>query len=287
MISKLDVSIPAEDGVSLHGWLFMPDGTGPHPAVTMAHGFGGSIHHGLEPFAVSFAEAGFVVLLHDHRGFGRSGGEPRQDVDPWRQIADWRRAVSFLETRPEVDAKRIGLWGTSYAGGHAQMLGATDRRLRAVVAQAPTISGYEQGLRRISAELLPTVEEALSDDERGQLRGELRYQALVSADPNVPAVYRSKDAIDFTLQPVPEGAWENRVTLRSSRLARMYEPGAFAARVSPTPLLFVVARDDKTTPMDVLLLPLRVHLSPKNSFCCRAAIMTFTLLNATLRSLPP
>jgi len=287
MISKLDVSIPAEDGVSLHGWLFMPDGTGPHPAVTMAHGFGGSIHHGLEPFAVSFAEAGFVVLLHDHRGFGRSGGEPRQDVDPWRQIADWRRAVSFLETRPEVDAKRIGLWGTSYAGGHAQMLGATDRRLRAVVAQAPTISGYEQGLRRISAELLPTVEEALSDDERGQLRGELRYQALVSADPNVPAVYRSKDAIDFTLQPVPEGAWENRVTLRSSRLARMYEPGAFAARVSPTPLLFVVARDDKTTPTDLLLLPLRVHLSPKNSFCCRAAIMTFTLLNATLRSLPP
>jgi uncharacterized protein len=150
-----------------------------------------------------------------------------------------------------------------YAGGHAQMLGATDRRLRAVVAQAPTISGYEQGLRRISAELLPTVEEALSDDERGQLRGELRYQALVSADPNVPAVYRSKDAIDFTLQPVPEGAWENRVTLRSSRLARMYEPGAFAARVSPTPLLFVVARDGKTTPMDLLLLPLRVHLSPK------------------------
>ena len=192
MTSKLDVSIPADGGVSLHGWLFVPDGTGPHPAVTMAHGFGGSIHHGLEPFAVSFAEAGFVVLQHDHRGFGRSGGEPRQDVDPWRQIADWRRAVSFLETRPEVDAKRIGLWGTSYAGGHAQMLGATDRRLRAVVAQVPTISGYEQGLRRIPAELLPTVEEALSDDERGQLRGELRYQALVSADPNVPAVYRSK-----------------------------------------------------------------------------------------------
>jgi fermentation-respiration switch protein FrsA (DUF1100 family) len=77
MTSKLDVSIPAEGGISLHGWLFVPDGQGPHPAVTMAHGFGGSIHHGLEPFARSFAEAGFVVLLHDHRGFGRSGGEPR------------------------------------------------------------------------------------------------------------------------------------------------------------------------------------------------------------------
>jgi uncharacterized protein len=263
MTSKLDVSIPAEGGVSLHGWLFVPDGTGPHPAVTMAHGFGGSIHHGLEPFALSFARAGFVVLLHDHRGFGRSGGEPRHDVDPWRQIADWRRAISFLETRSDVDAKRIGLWGTSYAGGHALMLGATDRRLRAVVAQVPTISGYEQGLRRIPAELLPSVEEALSNDERGQLRGELHYQALVSADPNVPAAYRSKDAIDFTLRPVPEGAWENTVTLRSSRLARMYEPGAFAARVSPTPLLFVVARNDKTTPTDLALAAYESALQPK------------------------
>ncbi|UGA43869.1 hypothetical protein [Bradyrhizobium quebecense] len=42
MTSKLDVAVPAEGGVSLHGWLFVPDGRGTHPAVTMAHGFGGS-----------------------------------------------------------------------------------------------------------------------------------------------------------------------------------------------------------------------------------------------------
>ena len=60
MISKLDVSIPAEGGVSLHGWLFMPDGTGPHPAVTMAHGFGGSIHYGLaQRDAAIFAALGW------------------------------------------------------------------------------------------------------------------------------------------------------------------------------------------------------------------------------------
>jgi hypothetical protein len=41
------------------------------------------------------------------------------------------------------------LWGTSYAGGHAIVLGATDRRLRGVVAQVPTISGaaYERALQ--------------------------------------------------------------------------------------------------------------------------------------------
>jgi uncharacterized protein len=55
------------------------------------------------------SDAGFVALLHDHRNFAASGGEPRQDVDPWRQIADWRRAISYLESRPEVDSSRVGL----------------------------------------------------------------------------------------------------------------------------------------------------------------------------------
>ena len=55
-------------------------------------------------------------------------------VDPWRQIADWRRAISYLESLDAVDSRRIGVWGTSYAGGHAIILGATDRRLGCVVA---------------------------------------------------------------------------------------------------------------------------------------------------------
>jgi len=129
-IGRIDISFRAEANISIGGWLFLPEGLGPHPAVRMCAGFGGTIHHGLEPFAVAFAEVGFATLLHDHRGFGSSGGQPRHDVDPWQQIADWRRAISYLESRPEVDAKRIGLWGTSYSGGHALMLGASDRGSR-------------------------------------------------------------------------------------------------------------------------------------------------------------
>jgi dienelactone hydrolase len=148
---------------------------------------------GIEPFARAFAEAGFVVLLHDHRNFGASDGAIRHDVDPWRQIADWRRAISFLESQPEVDATRIGIWGTSYAGGHVIVLGATDRRIRAVASQVPTISGFEQGLRRIPADAIAGLENAFSEDERAQLRGApLRRQLIVSADPSVPALYHSK-----------------------------------------------------------------------------------------------
>ena len=259
-----DVEFTGEGAVTLRGWLFVPDGAGPHPAITMAHGFAGVKEHGLERFARVFAEAGFVVLVHDHRGFGASDGEPRFDVDPWVQIADWRRAISFLESHPAVDPDRIGLWGTSYAGGHAIVLGATDRRLRAVVAQVPTISGFEQSLRRVAPHDVAALEAGFVDDERRQFRGEPpATQAVVGSDPAIPAAYRAADAIAFYNQPVPDGAWQNVMTVRSSRAARMYEPGTWISRVSPTPLLMVVGLQDTITVTDLALAAFERALQPK------------------------
>jgi fermentation-respiration switch protein FrsA (DUF1100 family) len=264
MVKRTDVEFEVDGGIKLRGWLFVPPGEGRRPAITMAHGYAGVKEHGIEPFAKAFAEAGFVVLLHDHRGFGASEGAPRQDVDPWRQIADWRRAISYLESLDVVDPKRIGLWGTSYAGGHAIVLGATERRLRCVVAQVPTISGFEQGLRRIPPENVHLIEEMFAEDDRSQLRGEPpRRQAIVSADPAIAAAYRASDAIDFYMQPVPDGAWENNVTVRSTRAARMYEPGHWIARVSPTPLLMVAATRDTITLTDLELAAYERALQPK------------------------
>ncbi len=271
MVLKIDVKVPAEGAIELGAWLFLPKGDGIRPAITMAHGFAGTKEHGLERFAQAFAAAGFVVLVHDHRNFGTSGGDLRGDVDPWRQIADWRRAISYLEARPEVDPSRIGLWGTSYAGGHALVLGATDRRLRCIVAQVPTISGYEQGLRRVSPDATPALEHAFNEDERAQLHGDPpRRQAVVSGDPSVAAAYRSQDAIDFYLQPIPAGLWQNEITLRSTRAARMYEPGLWISRVSPTPLLLVVAREDKLTVAD-LSRPISARGSCRNRMVSRAS----------------
>ena len=265
MVTRAEIEFEVDGGVMLRGWLFVPSGAARrYPAITMGHGYAAVKDHGIEPFAKLFAENGFVVLLHDHRNFGASDGEPRQDVDPWRQIADWRGAISFIERLEVVDSKRIGLWGTSYAGGQAIVLGATDRRLRCVVAQVPTISGYEQGLRRIPPEGVAAIEEAFAEDERAQLRGEPpRRQAIVSADTSVPASYRTKDAIDVYLQPVPEGVWENNVTVRSTRAARMYEPGTWVSRVSPTPLLMVVAMRDTITVTDLALAAYERALQPK------------------------
>ena len=266
MAARSEVRFPADDGVELGAWLYLRKSDAQRSAaITMAHGYAGVKEHGITRFAEAFADAGFVVLLHDHRTFGISGGEPRQDVDPWRQLADWRRAISYLESRTEVDSRRMGLWGTSYAGGHALVLGATDRRIACVVSQVPTVSGYQQGLGRVAPERVAALEAALDEDERAQARGEPpRRQAVVSADTALPASYRTKDAIDFYLQPLGEGArWENSVTMRSTRLARMYDPGVWAPRISPTPLLMIVASHDTITLTDLALASYEQALEPK------------------------
>lgn len=265
MVQRQDVEFDVDGDVTLRAWLYVPDAPGPRPAITMAHGYAGIREHGLDRFARVFAEAGFVVLVHDHRGFGASGGEPRCDVDPWQQVADWRSAISYLEAHPRVNPDRIGLWGTSYAGGHALVLGATDRRLKAVVAQVPTISGYEQGQRRVAPDQVAALEALFLDENRRRFRGEPpATQLIVSDDPSVPAAYHSPDAVAFYSQPVSADAhWENLVTVRSGRAARMYEPGQWISRVSPTPLLMIVGLNDAITLTDTGLAAFQRALEPK------------------------
>jgi len=265
MVEQIDVEFGVEGNATLRGWLFVPDMPGRRPAITMAHGYAGIREHGLDRFARVFADAGFVVLVHDHRGFGVSDGLPRFDVDPWRQVADWRYAISYLESHPGVDADRIGLWGTSYAGGHALVLGATDRRLKAVVAQVPTISGYQQGLRRVAPDQVAGLEASFIDDDRRQFAGKPpATQLVVSPDPGTPAAYHSPEAVAFYSQPVPEGVhWENQVTVRSGRAARMYEPGQWVSRVSPTPLLMIIGLTDTITLTDTGLAAYERALQPK------------------------
>jgi uncharacterized protein len=256
MIERKDVEFKVEGGITLRGWLYLPDsgGTKKFPAISMAHGFASVKEHRLDAFARKFAEAGFVVMVHDHRNFGSSDGTIRHDIDPWTQISDWRRAISYLETLEPVDPARIGIWGSSYSGGHVFVLGATDRRIKAVVSQVPTISGFEAVMRRVLPEGIATLEAAFDEDERKTFAGKApRMQLVVGSDRSQAATFRAQEAIDYYLQPLPEGAWQNLVTVRSARLARMYEPGIWAPRVSPTPLMMIVATNDTITMTDLEL----------------------------------
>src|SRR3989454_5503405 len=87
-------------------------------AVAMAHGFGAVKEMSLESFARRFAAAGIAALVFDYRGFGASGGEPRQRVSPPEQMEDYRNGLTWLSLQPEIDADRLGVWGTSFSGAH-------------------------------------------------------------------------------------------------------------------------------------------------------------------------
>ena len=126
----------AADGVTLRGWLYTPEGGGGSaPTIVMAHGFSAVKEMYLDRFAEAFADAGLAALVYDNRNFGASDGEPRQEIDPWAQVRDYRTAITYATTRPEVDSDRIGIWGSSYSGGHVLVVGAIDRRVKCVVSR--------------------------------------------------------------------------------------------------------------------------------------------------------
>jgi len=124
------------------GWLYRPEGfEGPRPLMVMAHGFSGTKELRLPAYAERFCAAGIGVLLFDYRHFGASGGEPRQLLDISRQHADFRRALAYARDLDWVDPERVGLFGSSFGGGHVLAVGAADGRVAAIVSQCPFTDG--------------------------------------------------------------------------------------------------------------------------------------------------
>jgi uncharacterized protein len=119
------------DGTRLRGWLYEPDGAErPYPLVVMAHGFSATKEMYLDDFAEVFAAAGLGVLVYDNRNLGESDGEPRGEIDPWRQVQDYRSAITFGSQLDGVDPDRIGVWGSSYSGAHVLVVAGGGRRVR-------------------------------------------------------------------------------------------------------------------------------------------------------------
>src|SRR6266542_2445351 len=167
-LMRQDIEFKAE-GPRLRGWLYAPDtGSGPYPTVVMAHGFSAVKEMYLDSFAEAFAAAGLAALVFDNRNFGASDGEPRLEIDPWAQVSDYRDAITYARTRPELDRERIGVWGSSYSGGHVLVIGAIDRRVKCVVAQVPLVSGYRNILRLVRSDMIAPLRAMLDQDREAR-----------------------------------------------------------------------------------------------------------------------
>jgi fermentation-respiration switch protein FrsA (DUF1100 family) len=264
---RTDIEFKTEDGVSLRGWYYRPDrGRGPWPTIVMAHGFSAVKEMYLDRFAEVFAAAGLAALVFDNRNFGASDGEPRQEIDPWQQINDYRDAISHALTLPETDGVRIGVWGSSYSGAHVLVLGAIDCRIRCVAAQVPLISGHRNARRLIRADVIAAVETMCAEDRLKRYRGEPPARLpVVSEDPAGPAALPTPDSWQWFTDTgrTRAPAWQNEVTLRSVELFMGYEPGAYIELISPKPLLLVVALGDHLTVADEALAAYERARQPK------------------------
>jgi fermentation-respiration switch protein FrsA (DUF1100 family) len=264
--TRQDVEFDA-DGVTLRGWLYLPaEANAPVPAIVMSHGWSAVKEMWLDKYAEAFAEAGMAALVYDNRNFGASDGEPRFEIDPWAQVHDYRHAITYVRTLPEVDRERIGIWGSSYSGGHVIVVGAVDRRVKAVVAQVPATRLYDAFIRNVREDFWPGLLAALDTDREARFRGEPPGMIpVVSEDPMGGSTLPQAESWKWFTETAELRApsWRNEVTLQSLSMALEYEPWALASRVSPTPLLMLVATKDDLIPTVHALETYEMALEPK------------------------
>jgi dipeptidyl aminopeptidase/acylaminoacyl peptidase len=268
VFQKEDVSFKSE-GLYCKGWLYTPDQSQSKekrsPAIVMAHGFGAVKEMYLSNFAEKFATAGFVVLVFDYRFIGESEGEPRQHVIPIEQQKDYRNAITWISQHPNVDKERIGIWGSSYSGGHVLHLAAVDRRVKAVVSQAPLVNGYKNAQRLMRPDVMKNFIHTLNNYRESRYKGgEVQYLPIVAPEGEASAL-PTPDSFEWfttggeTVAP----NWRNEVTLETMEAFLEYSPASFIELISPTPLLMIMAEEDVLTPTDMAIEAFQNALEPK------------------------
>jgi hypothetical protein len=178
------------EGVRLHAELYSLKSLAgkPLPTIIQAHGWGG-VAANFRPDSIALANAGYMVITFDYRGWGQSDGrvvlkdppekkdgrrftaqveELREYVDPLEQTTDWFNVINWAMGAPEVDKERIGLRGSSYSGGHVFYIAARDPRVKAIVSQ---VGAFDSRWVAADAEQAKTT----YDEATRRARGELGY----------------------------------------------------------------------------------------------------------------
>jgi hypothetical protein len=210
------------------------------PAIVILHGFGGHKDGPQQRWSQRFFSGlGYATLRLDFRGCGDSEGK-RGHILPHDQVADARAAVGYLATRREVDPSRIALCGTSYGAVIAVYAAATDTRVAAVIAQG----GWANGERMFRA--------VHDTPAKWRKFSEILVRARERAASEPPVMTHRFDII-----PVPTASRHN-IDKRSimefpgeTALETLaFNPGDFAHRIAPRPLLILHSAKDEVIDAD-------------------------------------
>lgn len=248
-VEREDVSFYSE-GTRINGWFHDASRRGvPAPAVVLCPGFTGNKFGAFyRPFVETLIAAGTSVLLFDYRGWGDSEGE-RGAIYPLGQVADVRNCLTYLETRPEVDAQRMGLLGMSFGGAHAVYAAAVDKRVAFVIALSPVADGrtWLRHMRR--AYEWEQYLELLAVDRRTRvLKGE---GARVDPAQQIMLASPERSVVGARVKgDVPASTLVTDTPLACADAMIEYRPIEVAHRISPRPLLVLYVEHDSVVPAE-------------------------------------
>lgn len=269
-MTREDIEFKTYDGITLRGWFYKPDEPPQSklPCLIMAHGFSALKEMDLNTFAEYFIHRlPLTCLVYDNRGFGASDnapGEPRYEIIPAKQASDYSDAITYASTRADVNPEKIGLWGSSYSGGHVLWVAAVDKRVKAVLSQAPLVSGWANINRLIRSDVMRSMNAMFAEDRLARAQGkDPSMIPVVDENPQAPSALPTPESFQFFSMWAKKSEWKNTVTLRSVEELRAYEPATHIHRIAPTPLLMTVAQNDTLTPADLALGAYARALEPK------------------------
>lgn len=244
-----EVSFYTDLGIKLVGLIHLPTASArgkKYPGIVMCHGFGGIREMCILPVAEWLAQAGFVSLVFDYRGFGHSEGQPRGRLIPWEHVEDIRNAFTYLQMHRNVDAQRVGICGISFGGAHASYTAGIDTRVKCTVS----ISGIGDVSRSMRNQqphhewrrLLARLEESRkSRVSEGKIEY-IRIAKVLKPDPVTVEWFRK------TFKQVPQMPTE--ITTESVEAVMQYKPEAVVSKIAPRAIMWIHSKDDDLIPYE-------------------------------------
>ncbi len=221
--------------------------------VVMAGGLAVAKEPGTDRFAERFNDAGFSVLAFDFRRLGESEGSPRQVVRVGDQQQDFRAAVEFARSLPEVDPAKVAIWGFSLSGGHVFRVAARDSELGAAIAVSALADGpasAPNGFRHTTPLSSMRLMTRGALDAIGGLVGRDPLLVPLAGERGTVAALTTPDSLNGARALNPGNRypdWQQEVSTRSALRIGFYRPARYASRVR-CPLLALIAEQDGVAP---------------------------------------